>query len=151
MENTWQIVVDCAAPQAMVKFWAQALHYVPEPAPEGHRTWRTYWQSMGVPEDELPPGAGEIPESLVDLQGGGPRIWFQQVPESKSIKNRLHLDLLVGGGRGVRFEQRRQTVTDEAERLVGLGATVRAVHDMPEMGHFAICMFDIEGNEFDIG
>lgn len=150
MENTWQIVIDCAAPQAMVKFWAQALHCIPEPAPEGHRTWRAYWQSMGVPEAELPPGAGETPESLVDLQGGGARIWFQQVPEAKSIKNRLHLDLLVGGGHGVHFEQRRQTVTDEAERLVALGAAVRTVHDMPEMGHFAICMLDIEGNEFDI-
>lgn len=105
---------------------------------------------LGVPEDELPPGAGDVPESLVDPHGGGPRIWFQQVPEAKHVKNRLHLDLLVSGGRGVRFEQRRQIITDEAERLVGLGAKVQTVHDMPEMGHFAICMLDIEGNEFDI-
>ncbi|MGV2854804.1 VOC family protein [Glutamicibacter sp. AGC13] len=150
MENTWQIVIDCARPQAMVRFWAEALRYVPEPAPDGHPTWRAYWQSMGVPDDELPPGTGDEPESLVDPQGGGPRIWFQQVSEAKSIKNRLHLDLLVSGGRGVRFEERRQNITDEAERLVALGAKVRTVHDMPEMGHFAICMFDIEGNEFDI-
>lgn len=38
MEKTWQIVIDCAEPQAMVRFWAGALRYVPEPAPDGHPT-----------------------------------------------------------------------------------------------------------------
>lgn len=134
----------------MVRFWSRALHYLPEPPPPGHSTWREYWQSAGVPEAQLPPGAGDFPESLIDPGGRGPRIWFQAVPEAKIIKNRLHLDLLVGGGQSTAFAQRRRAVTGEAERLVPLGATVREVHDLPEMGHFSIGMLDIEGNEFDI-
>ena len=72
------------------------------------------------------------------------------VPEAKSIKNRLHVDLLVGGGRSVEFEVRRQRVDQEAQRLVALGATIRQVMDLPEMDHFAVCMADPEGNEFDV-
>lgn len=150
MENSWQLVIDCADPQRMVEFWSQAMHYIPEPPPAPHATWREHWQAMGVPEDELGPGVGDLPESLVDPQGHGPRWWFQQVPEAKSIKNRLHVDLLVGGGRSVEFEVRRQRADQEAQRLVALGATIRQVMDLPEMDHFAVCMADPEGNEFDV-
>ncbi|WP_159612705.1 VOC family protein [Glutamicibacter sp. JC586] len=150
MNTSWQLVVDCADPQLMVEFWSQALHYAPEPPPASHQTWRAYWQEMGVPEEELPPGAGDLAESLVDPQERGPRWWFQQVPESKSIKNRLHVDLLVGGGRGVPFEQRKQRVRQEAKRLVSLGAVIRHEMNSPEMDHFAVCLADPEGNEFDV-
>lgn len=150
MENSWQLVIDCTDPRTMVEFWSQAMHYIPEPPPTPHTTWREYWQAMGVPDNELPPGVGDVPESLIDPQGRGPRWWFQQVPESKSIKNRLHVDLLVGGGRSIPFEKRKITVNSEAERLVALGATIRSVMDLPEMDHFAVCMADPEGNEFDV-
>lgn len=95
---TLQLTIDCSDPQKMVTFWAEALDYVPEPPPGGHATWRTYWASMGVSEEELPPGAGDIPESIIDPAGRGPRVWFQQVPEPKAAKNRWHFDLKVGGG-----------------------------------------------------
>ncbi|MGP9529379.1 VOC family protein [Arthrobacter sp. S41] len=150
MKSSWQLVIDCNDPRVMVEFWSQAMHYIPEPPPSPHTTWRSYWQAMGVPAEELPPGAGDIPESLIDPQGHGPRWWFQQVPESKSIKNRLHVDLLVGGGRSVPFEERKTQVNKEAERLVALGASIRSVMDLPEMDHFAACMADPEGNEFDV-
>ena len=62
---------------------------------------------------------------------GGPSLWFQQAPEDKTAKNRQHFDLRVMGD-----------LTEERERLVGLGATVRAEH------HDLVVMLDPEGNEF---
>ncbi|MFF4198347.1 VOC family protein [Nonomuraea sp. NPDC001831] len=50
-----------------------------------------------MPEDEL--GEGDCNDSIVDPEGHGPRIWFQQVPEAETVKNRLHLDVKVGGKR----------------------------------------------------
>ncbi|GAB3919847.1 hypothetical protein GCM10011575_36210 [Microlunatus endophyticus] len=72
------------------------------------------------------------------IRGGGPRILFHTVPEEKSIKNRLHLDINVGKDR----------MHGEAERLVGLGATLLREIEDPS-GHW-IAMLDPEGNEFDL-
>ncbi|NJP31884.1 VOC family protein [Micromonospora thermarum] len=97
MEMTLQLVIDCNGPRLLVPFWAEALGYVPEAPPGGHETWRDYWVDMGVPEDELPPGAGELSESIVDPAGRGPRIWFQQVPEEKRDEPRTGIRFPVGG------------------------------------------------------
>ena len=145
MSGGFQITVDCADPDRMARFWAAALPgYELQGPPEGHATWREYWLSVGVPEDEVEDGYDSI------VQASGPRVWFQQVPEAKSIKNRLHFDLLVGGGRSVPLEDRRTRVRAEAQRLTGFGATVLREMDTPEAGHFAIAMADPEGNEFDV-
>ncbi|MFJ2897476.1 VOC family protein [Streptomyces sp. NPDC087218] len=150
MEMTVQLTIDCADPQRMVAFWSEALGYVPEPPPAGHATWREYWAAMGVPAEELPAGAGDIPESIIDPAGRGPRVWFQQVPEPKTIKNRIHFDLKVGGGRDVPLEVRTQRVTAAVERLVEAGATVVRIADEPDMGQYAALLQDPEGNEFDV-
>lgn len=142
-----QLTIDCADPRVMVTFWTEALGYVPEPAPDGHATWRAYWAGMGVPEEELPEGVGELPESIVDPSGRGPRVWFQQVPEPKAGKNRVHLDLKVSGGRGVPMELRMRRVDDTVEQLTGAGATVLRVLDELET-HYAVVLQDPEGNEF---
>ena len=72
------------------------------------------------------------------------------MPEVKAIKNRLHLDISVGGGRAFPIETRRQRVDAEAERLVGLGASfVRALSE-EDVDHYGLAMRDPEGNEFDI-
>ncbi|MER7515348.1 VOC family protein [Streptomyces sp. NPDC126499] len=148
-EMTVQLTVDCADPRRLVVFWAEALHYVPEPPPDGHPTWTAYWRAIGVPEDELGDGAGELPESIVDPKGAGPRLWFQRVPEPKTVKNRLHLDLKVGGGRGVPLAVRRERVDGEVARLTGLGASVLYTRDEPEgMDYYAVVLQDPEGNEF---
>jgi hypothetical protein len=102
--------------------------------------------SVGVPEDEVEDGY----DSIVDSTGAGPRVWFQKVPESKSVKNRLHFDPLVGGGRGVPLEDRKARVDQEVVRLADLGATVRRVMDNSEYDHYAVGMSDAEGNEFDV-
>lgn len=150
MEMTVQLTIDCSDPQRMVSFWAEALGYVPEPPPGGHATWRAYWTAMGVPEAELPAGAGDIPESIIDPAGRGPRVWFQQVPEPKAAKNRWHFDLKVGGGRDVPLYVRTQRVKATVERLVKAGATVLRIKDEPDMGLYAAAMQDPEGNEFDV-
>lgn len=148
MEMTLQLTIDCTDVQRLVVFWSEALGYVAEPPPGGHATWREYWAAAGVPEEELPVGAGDTPESIVDPAGRGPRVWFQQVPELKACKNRLHLDLKVGGGRDVPLAIRTQRVTSTVQRLVEAGASVLWTADEPDMGHYAVVLQDPEGNEF---
>ncbi|MFD7441258.1 VOC family protein [Streptomyces sp. NPDC059909] len=148
METTLQLTIDCADPRRLVPFWCEALGYVPEPPPGGHATWRDYWADMGVPEEELTNGAGDAPESIVDPEGRGPRVWFQRVPEPKVVKNRVHLDLKVGGGRAVPVAVRTQRVTSTVERLTKAGATVLRVMDEPGMEYYAVVLQDPEGNEF---
>lgn len=145
------LTIDCADPVRLVAFWTEALGYVPQPPPEGHATWRAYWQEQGVPPEELPVGAAETPESIVDPEGRGPRIWFQRVPEPKSVKNRVHLDLDVGGDRGVPLAVRTERVTAKVERLAAAGATVLEYLDRPEMDYYAVVLRDPEGNEFCVG
>jgi hypothetical protein len=142
----FQLVIDCADPDRLARFWAAALGYVPEPPPAGFATWDDYYRDLGVPEEELGIGTDRI----VDLHGHGPRIWFQVVPEAKTIKNRLHLDISVGGGRSVPMETRRERVDAEASRLAGLGATVVRALFTEGLDHYAVAMQDPEGNEFDI-
>lgn len=131
----------------MARFWAGALGYDLQPSPEPHASWADYWRSVGVPEDELEDGY----DAVIDPLSRGPRVWFQQVPEAKSVKNRLHFDLLVGGGRSVSLDERVSRVRAEAARLVELGATISAEMDNSEYDHFAIAMADPEGNESGIG
>ena len=102
-----QLVIDCADPEPLARFWTAALGYELERPPAGFGSWDEYWRDVGVPEDELGIGADRI----IDPAGRGPRIWFQVVPERKAVKNRLHLDLGVSGGRAVPIEIRRSAST----------------------------------------
>ncbi|MEV6205246.1 VOC family protein [Streptomyces sp. NPDC051771] len=146
---TLQLTIDCADPARLMPFWAEALRYVPEPPPEGYASWRAYWLAAGVPEEELGDPSDGLAESLVDPEGVGPRVWFQQVPEPKTGKNRVHLDLKVGGGRGVPLGVRRARVDGEVARLTALGATVLRTMDEPHgTGYYAVVLQDPEGNEF---
>jgi hypothetical protein len=146
---TLQIVFDCADPQRLVAFWAEALSYVVEPPPDGAPTWNDYWRSIGVPDDELPTDT-DAADSIIDPDGVGPRIWFQLVPEAKAGKNRLHLDLKVAGPRTVPLEVRRERVEAEVSRLEGLGAHRLRVNSAEGMNHYGVVMQDPEGNEFCI-
>jgi Glyoxalase-like domain len=146
MAVRFQLVIDCANPELLAHFWAAALGYELEPPPAGFDSWDDYWRDVGVPEAELGIGADRI----IDPDGGGPRIWFQVVPEGKAIKNRLHLDLHASGGRALPIETRRQRVDAEARRLTELGATISAVLFDEGIDHYGVAMKDPEGNEFDI-
>ncbi|MFM9049403.1 MAG: VOC family protein [Actinomycetota bacterium] len=141
------ITIDCREPAVLVAFWCLALGYVPEPPPGGHATWLAYWREQGIPADELE-GAGDDPESIVDPEGVRPRIWFQCVPEAKSGKNRVHLDVDVTDGRSGSVLERREIVDVEVQRLVGAGARALSVLAPDGANYYAVVMADPEGNEF---
>ena len=146
MAVSYQLVIDCADPELLVRFWAEALHYVVEPPPTGFDSWYAFYRSIGVAEEEL----GIDADSIVDPDGEGPRIWFQVVPEPKSVKNRIHIDVRASGGRDTPLDARRELVEAEASRLEALGATrLRAIVE-EGLDHYAVAMADPEGNEFDI-
>ena len=146
MAVSYQLVIDCSSPERLAHFWAEALHYVIAPPPDSFGSWDDFFRSIGVREDELSGGADRIE----DPNGAGPSIWFQIVPEQKSIKNRIHIDVNASGGRGSSLDTRRERVEAEAARLVSLGAT--RLHTAAEEGldHYAVALTDPEGNEFDI-
>lgn len=146
MTVSYQLVIDCAEPEPLAHFWAEALHYVVAPPPPGFASWDDFYRSIGVPDDELGIGADRIE----DPRGEGPRIWFQVVPEPKAIKNRFHIDVHASGGRGSPLDVRRTLVEAEADRLVSLGATRLRTISEEGMDHYAVAMLDPEGNEFDI-
>jgi hypothetical protein len=142
----YQLVVDCADPDLLARFWAAALGYEPAPVPSGFTSWIDFYRELGVPEAELVDGADRIS----DPQGQGPSIWFHVVPDAKSVKNRLHLDLHASGEWTDPIETRRQRVDAEATRLAGLGATITGALSEEGLDHYAVGMKDPEGNEFDI-
>jgi hypothetical protein len=136
-------VFDCAEPDRLAKFWAATLGYRLQDPPQGFASWEEFLVAHGVPEEQW-----DSRSAIVDPEGRGPRIFFQRVPESKTVKNRLHLDVSASGGPSVPLEERRQRIETVVERVVGLGATrLRAVE---EGGDYHVAMQDPEGNEFDI-
>jgi glyoxalase superfamily protein len=77
-----ELVIDCAEPEPLARFWAAALGYELEPPPAGFGSRDEYWRDIGIPEDELGIGA----DCIIDPAGRGPRIWFQVLPELKTAK-----------------------------------------------------------------
>jgi hypothetical protein len=146
MPVRFQLVIDCADPDRLARFWAAALGYELAPPPAGFATWHEYYLRLGLPKEDLAVGEDRI----IDPQGHGPSIWFQVVPDVKSVKNRLHIDVHASGEQTAPVALRRQRVDAEAARLAALGATI--VDDSFEEGldHCAVGMKDPEGNEFDI-
>ena len=135
-----QIVFDAVDPEKLAEFWELALGYVPEPPPEGFASWEDFGRSIGLTESEFGAQA-----SRIDPEGAGPRLYFQRVPEGKTAKNRVHLDVRVAG-RGVRGEARKRLVSEHVERLVQAGASI--AWETSDARGDAIVMRDPEGNEF---
>ncbi|CAN5740507.1 VOC family protein [soil metagenome] len=132
------LTFDCADPDRMATFWAAAFGYTKLAYPD---EMRRELLASGLTEDQL--GDRAVAE---DPDGAGPRLFFQRVPESKSAKNRLHLDLSAAPGRRPTAEE----LDTEVERLVAMGAA--RVHDHvgawgPWPEHHVV-MADPEGNEF---
>jgi hypothetical protein len=153
MPARFQLVIDCTDPDLLARFWAAALGYVLEPPPEGFATWEDWRRDVGFPDDEVDIGA----DSIIDPRGEGPRIWFRVEPDAKVVKNRLHFDIhastdgpYLSGVRKIPIEVRTQRVDAEANRLVGLGATITGALTPEGLDHYAVGMKDPEGNEFDI-
>jgi len=142
-----QLVFDSSDPHALAAFWAEALHYEHE---DIEAFVRGLLDAGHVPAELTTEVDGKLrwatlaslrhPDDGVDERGAGTgrRILFQSVPEQKQVKNRLHLDLMVGP----------DAADAEVERLVGLGATKVQVHEGDD-GRW-ILLTDPEGNEFDV-
>lgn len=141
MALSFQVTVDCADPDLVARFWAEALGYKLADPPPGFDTWEAYLESIGVPEEDRD-GASAV----VDPDGKLPRLFFQRVPEPKTVKNRWHLDVNVTPGRSLPIEERVRLVDAEVERLLSIGATlVRRTH---EYDGYYVVLHDPEGNEF---
>jgi hypothetical protein len=83
-----QVVFDCADPDRLVRFWAQALGYKLQDPPQGHQSWEDWLRDQGIPQERW-----NDANAVVDPDGRDPRIFFQRVPEAKTVKNRVYLDL----------------------------------------------------------
>lgn len=140
MVKQLQVVIDCGDPATLSTFWAEATGYVLQPPPEGFESWEAFLRDRNVPE-----GAWNDASAIVDPDGKGPRLYFQRVPEGKTVKNRVHLDINQASS-GTPADQRRALVEAEARRLQDLGATIIGPHD--DEHEFWIVMQDPEGNEF---
>jgi hypothetical protein len=139
----WSLTVDCAHPARLAEFWALALGYVIASPPAGFGSWEEWLIHQGVPQGEWDDGA-----YLSDPDGAGPSLSFLKVPESKVAKNRLHLDVQVGGGRDATpWEVRWPRVLEAVRRLTAAGAT--ALYEDESQGRpDHVVMADPEGNEF---
>ena len=135
----FQVTFDCAEPERVARFWCEVLGYVVPPAPRGFATWEDFDRS-------LPPEQQGSAFACVDPQGGGPRLFFQRVPEGKVVKNRVHLDVRVGTG--LVGEERLAVLEAECARLVALGAVRGQLLLADEENESCQVMQDVEGNEF---
>jgi predicted enzyme related to lactoylglutathione lyase len=107
------ITIDCHDPYELARFWSQVV-------------------DRPLHDDDNP---GD-PEASVPLGDGLPNLLFERVPEGKTVKNRVHLDLQPDHPRD-----------GEVDRLLSLGATVVADHRRPDGTGWAT-LADPEGNEF---
>ncbi len=124
MATYWTLGCDASDPHRLAGFWSLALGYVAEPGYDD------------------PEGA-----SIVDPDGRGPAIGFLRVPEGKTAKNRVHIDVRVAGEPPWDMADRERLIRTKVAQLVGGGATVvREESYGPDLGH--VVMLDPEGNEF---
>jgi hypothetical protein len=145
MGHGFQVTFDAGSPRALGGFWALALGYVEEPPPPGFDSWDAALDAWGVDADDR-----DLAYAIVDPDGGGPRVYFQRVPEGKTAKNRVHLDVNAPEGKDVDREDRAAKLAaarEHARALVAAGATVLREFDDPREGAWVV-MADPEGNEF---
>lgn len=133
MATPFQITIDCVDADVMSRFWSTALGYVEEPPPAGYLSWEDFLRANGI----ATPPAGSI-SAIVDPDDIGPRVLFLRVPEPKTVKNRVHLDIRTG-----RTDDDKLAKVDQL--VEAGGATVRRVE---EHGDWWMIMTDPEGNEF---
>jgi len=135
-------VFDCADPDALAGFWCQALGYEYDAPPPGFSTWDDALDHFGVPAEQR----NDV-SAASDPGGAGPRLFFQKVPEGKTAKNRVHLD--VRAAPGLVGDERLDALERECARLTALGAArIRRHEPEPPLSSGFIVMQDPEGNEF---
>ncbi|KAA2261636.1 VOC family protein [Solihabitans fulvus] len=133
-----QVTFDASDPQKLAEFWVLALDYVPDPPPPGFISWGAFATAHGMPRDQWR-------AAVIDPEGRGPRLLFLPVPEGKTAKNRMHLDVHASAGAPDPV-LRRAAVAEHVERLVAAGAT--RLREVEEEFGYCVVMQDPEGNEF---
>ena len=149
MSYTVQVTFDCADPHGLAEWWAETLGWQVEA--QDAAFIRQMVEAGHASEDETTVHRGSLVwrtgAPIVDPEGAAPRILFQQVPEGKSGKNRVHLD--VRAAPGLSGDERMAALETECHRLVALGASrLRREEPAPPMSDGFIVMADPEGNEF---
>lgn len=150
MSRDFQVTFDAHDPRALSAFWRDVLGYI-HPGPPGVElaegadpltAWDEFLTRVGVSAEEH-----NSRSAIEDPDGHGPRLFFQQVPEGKVAKNRLHLDVRTAPG--LQGDERMAALEAECERVVALGGMrVRRTEAEPQMTGGYIVMADPEGNEF---
>ncbi len=136
MSRQVQIAIDCHDPHALNRFWAELMQYEPE---DHHDQILELLAAGHLTEDETTTIDGRrafrTAAACRDTAGPGPRLLFQQVPEDKLAKNRMHLDVRTG---------------DDSDKVIArcieLGATW--LWDGRQGPHTWVTLADPEGNEF---
>ena len=132
-----QITFDAEDPHRLCRWWAALLGYEVE---DGHDFVSRLLSDGVIAENQVTRREGRLyfadAVAARDSNGNGPRLYFQRVPEPKTAKNRVHLDVPVDPG----------ALDREVERLEALGASLVGFNSHP--GHRWAVMADPEGNEF---
>jgi hypothetical protein len=142
MAFNFQVVVDAADPHAQADWWAQTLGWAVEPS-DAEFIQKMVAEGYAQESDTtLHNGSLVWRDGAAIRHPDGPsegerkRILFNRVPESKTVKNRVHLDVWVG----------RENVPAQVEQLIARGAT--KLYDGRQGPHTWVTMQDPEGNEF---
>jgi Glyoxalase-like domain len=142
MALDFQIVIDCADPHGLADWWADTLGWEVEPTDESFI--RKMLDEGHAVEDETTTHDGRLvwkTGAAINHPGGResgrPRILFQLVPEPKTVKNRVHIDL----------RPIRPDAEDQIAGLVAKGATVLGTGSEGPMAKWTV-LADPEGNEF---
>jgi Glyoxalase-like domain len=140
MAYTFQVTVDARDPHVLADWWAEALGWQVELQDEQFIR-KMISQGYATEADTRTHGGKLVwKDGAAIAHPGGlsaaPRVYFQWVPEGKSVKNRLHLDLRIGD--------------DEVSEVVGRLTTAGAafVHEGRQGPHTWVTLADPEGNEF---
>jgi hypothetical protein len=139
MAYDFQVVIDCARPHVLADWWADALGWEVEPSDEAFIRRMIAEGHAGESDTITHHGALVWKEGAAIRHPEGlhraPRVLFQLVPEPKTVKNRVHLDLRLGA----------DDVDATVERLTATGATF--LHRGNQGPHHWVTIADPEGNE----
>jgi len=145
MPYDFQVAFDCADPHALADWWAETLEWQVEEQDADFIRRMIAEGYASEADTTLHNGKLVWSEGASIRHPDGPatgyrkRIIFQTVPEPKTAKNRVHLDVWVGA----------ENVAAQADRLIARGATF--LHKGSQGPHEWVTLADPEGNEFCLG
>jgi hypothetical protein len=139
MAYDFQVTVDSAEPHVLADWWAETLGWQVEPSDEAFI--KDMIAKGFATEADTTTHRGRLVWGVgaAIVHPDGRRVLFQRVPEPKTVKNRVHLDVRVGEDDAAVVQQ----------RLVARGATV--LHHGRQGPYTWVTMADPEGNEFCVG